>query len=190
MTDVKYTTDRKAKWVRNIALAIALIWAGYWTLWCCVMVNGLSEYESFGSVNWIMVSAWALIAWVSSAIAWRWGLAGGLMLICLCLFLPLSWFLSLPNVHQDTCPFELWGLPLQLPVPLLSSAAGILFVVSWGARRTVRLRNSIKKYWWVVAIVALEVVVVVCAWLWEWGWRYFLCSACWWDPQGQCYFVL
>ena len=70
---------------------------------------------------------------VSVAIAWKWSLIGGILLIIGSLFWPVWLLIRMPPM---TTPMPLPTLALGiLPVSLPLLATGILFLLSWEGRR-------------------------------------------------------
>ena len=69
---------------------------------------------------------------ISVAIAWKWSLIGGILLIIGGLFWPVWRLTTMPPTSQ---PMPLATLALViLPVSLLPLASGILFLLSWRAK--------------------------------------------------------
>ncbi len=122
MTGVRKTTDRAAKWMRYIARALAVAWAGWWAL-----LSLLSLMLNF-SLVWVFVAiCLSLFLLVSTAIPWRWEAIGGVVL----LLEGLVFFTAQIFVGFGGVPHILVVLAVGLP-PLL---AGFLFLASWWASR-------------------------------------------------------
>ena len=74
MTNINYTGDRTTKWMRYVARALALIWAGWWTFFG--LASGLAEGLSPAGVL-LHATLPGLIFLVSAVITWRWEAIGG-----------------------------------------------------------------------------------------------------------------
>jgi|GEM_PF-1069707 len=150
MTQVARNADQKTRLMRRIARVLAVIWAICWTLMWSVflsfvlIMSAISvPYSDFPPVQawfglWLFL---LLVAWVATAVAWRWEAIGGVMLVVVGLLGSLTFGLValdyLAFIAQGA-PVELWtdASSLQLPVALLliaaalPLAAGSLFLAS------------------------------------------------------------
>jgi hypothetical protein len=91
MTQDQGTTDEGARWMRYIALALALIWAAYWTwlyqvLWVDLPSSFSVARPDFES--WQVMAAMVLTPWVAAAIPWRWERTGAVLLLIASVLLP------------------------------------------------------------------------------------------------------
>jgi hypothetical protein len=129
MTDVRRTTDRATKWMRQIARALALICAILPTL-----VVGAILFDPIYPMNipprtWddlltlLFVALVLLLVWGGAAIPWRWERAGGVVLLLEGL-LVFIWRLVMYRRYPEAMVFAaIVALP---PV-----VAGSLFLASW-----------------------------------------------------------
>jgi len=114
-------------WMRVAALAIALLWAGWWVFF--------ETAEGVGSHEFMQAVIFAVVMFGAVAIAWKWPAAGGTLLIlvsaaAVAMFAP-AW------LHH----FDLWptvGLFAMMPLPPL--VAGVLLLLSRYGRHPVRTR--------------------------------------------------
>ena len=135
MTEVQDSTDRKAERMRNIARALALVWAGLASLTIVVAalyvlghggLLGMMRLQGLSYVANLLVSLGLLltsallilIPWVSALVAWEWEVMGGILLIVLGV-------LSVP-----------------LCIGVLPLAAGILFLASSWILESSRVAQS------------------------------------------------
>ncbi|TKJ29698.1 MAG: hypothetical protein CEE40_07615 [Chloroflexi bacterium B3_Chlor] len=171
MAEFQDTTERRLKWTRRIARALALACAGLWT--CLVAAVALFTVSICSSVNfwdvmdrplrecigevWLgkvwLVFTVVLVLWVSAAISWRWQRAGGVALLVegLLLFSATIGLLIMPELG-----FAVLGRSYGVSVLLfcgffeyallllgaLPIAAGILFLLGWWKSRTPRLAQN------------------------------------------------
>lgn len=122
MTGVGETTDRATKWMRYIARALALIWAGWWAF--CIVASLMLNF----SLVWLLVAiCLSLLLLASATIPWRWEAIGGVVLALEGLLL----FTAQMFVGFGGAAHILAVLGAGLP-PLV---AGILFLASWWKSR-------------------------------------------------------
>jgi hypothetical protein len=106
-----------SKWMRYTALALALLWAGWWVFF--------ETAEAVGSHDFMQAIIFAVVMFGAVAIAWRWPAVGGALLVlvsavAIAMFAPI-W------LHR----FDLWptvGLFATMPLPLL--VAGVLLLLA------------------------------------------------------------
>lgn len=114
-----YNSNQAAKILRTIAMAVISI-SG--TLWLFQgLVSGLNKGLGPGGVLFHLLPG--LINLAGAAIAWQWGLIGGIILIILGLF---DFFLYLSSLGLELLAF-IYALPSGFPLLL----AGCLFIISW-----------------------------------------------------------
>jgi hypothetical protein len=121
MAKVDSTGDRIAKWMRGIAVVLALSWAGFWTFFG--IASGIAERVSPVGVLYHSIFP-GLIFLVSAIVAWRWGFIGGILLIVESLLVFVAYPIMFGQMPLLIMVFTL--LTLALP-PLI---AGLLFLVS------------------------------------------------------------
>jgi len=125
MGSIDYNVDHVAKWLRNIAMAVILISAIFWLFYSLAS----SVNKGFGPGGVLFHITPSLIFLASAAIAWQWGVIGGIILIILGLF---GFFLYLAKLGLG-----LWVFIYALPTGLPPFGAGCLFLMSWWrAKRT------------------------------------------------------
>lgn len=162
MTEVQDSTNRAAKWMRQIAL----IWACWWTFYIVAGVVLLDSLVSFNATilfqdapplremtplgPWfcVMVPLLVLIPWVSVAIARRWGAVGGVILVLegLLVFIPLPVIFPphySPHMDRAYSPLTSQNLLCTPPIALPTLLVGFLFLGSWWrSRRSGIAQNS------------------------------------------------
>ena len=129
MKEIDYTGDRVARWMRYVARALALIWAGWWTFFG--LACGLGEGMSPAGVL-LHAALPGLIFLVSAAIAWRWEAIGGIVLVLEGLLV----FIAYPVMTYSRFPLSTIVFVL-LTMALPPLAAGFLFLASWQKSRTI-----------------------------------------------------
>ena len=129
MAIINDTGKVTTKWMRYIAVGLALIWAVCWTFFG--LVSGAGEGLK-GVLTNIPNTLPGLVFLVSTAIAWRWEAIGGVALL-MCGLFALFFF------HIGKNPFLL--LTMVLP-PLV---AGFLFLVSWWKSRNINLELQMRE---------------------------------------------
>jgi hypothetical protein len=140
MTEVQDTTDRRVKWMRYSARALALLWAAWCSLsvayssallagfFQCIDCPSHEQGPVWGTGLLVPTACLALPIWASAAIGWRWERIAGVVLV-------------LEGLVSITC---LWMIPARWVLltvaigatPLPALAAGILFLASWWTSRS------------------------------------------------------
>jgi hypothetical protein len=150
MTEVQDTTDRKAKWVRDIALAIALIWASVWTfntaataLIAATPSRPAEWIARFTLGGWLTIAVLLVVPWASVAVARTRAVIGGIMLVPAGLLSSqYGWLMfigALPHTPAMDPGNQMPFLPcilLSLATPVPAMVAGCLFLISWWRSRT------------------------------------------------------
>ena len=139
-------------WMRRTARALALVWAGYWTVsyvswvWNPGGDWGPADYWPAG-----MVATLVLASWVAAAVPWRWEHAGAGLLLFATFVLPLAGYAFLISLWGPEGSFVLsmGCLISQVPMALLALPASRLLLVSWRRSRTAerqRGTDAAKRY--------------------------------------------
>ncbi|RLC61268.1 MAG: hypothetical protein DRI01_08795 [Chloroflexi bacterium] len=116
------------KWLRRTGLIVGLAGAVWLTLFIFAVSEGRFSWYSVPTVIVFVLPFLAIIA-----IAWKWSLIGGILLIAGGLFWPVWRLTTMPPTTQ---PMPLPTLALVLlPVSLPLLASGILFLLSREGRR-------------------------------------------------------
>ena len=116
------------KWLRRAGLIVGLAGAVWLTLFIFAVSEGRFSWYSVPTVIVFVLPFLAIIA-----IAWKWSLIGGILLIAGGLFWPVWRLTTMPPTTQ---PMPLPTLALVLlPVSLPLLASGILFLLSREGRR-------------------------------------------------------
>jgi len=115
------TSSNRRKWLRRAGLIIGLVWAGWMTIVLLVMV------ESHLTAAIIGIPLLACVA-----VAWRWGLAGGVILIIVGLFSAVQEIMGLASIVIGGAIFD----PLEMMAGALFTAwpplaSGILLLLWW-----------------------------------------------------------
>lgn len=127
------TTDRATKWMRYIARALTVIWAGFWTFFLVsgTLLDPLSGAMTTGRWEEALPALLKIVLLfvVPAAIPWLWEAVGGIVCVVAGFVLPIYVVLPLPDapLSQIIGTSLLFGLP-----PLV---AGILFLASWWRSR-------------------------------------------------------
>jgi hypothetical protein len=129
MTSIDYNADHVAKWLRSIAMAVILISAIFWLLYS--LASSLNKGFGLGGVLFHITPG--LIFFAGAAIAWQWGVVGGIILIILGLF---DFFLYLAKLGVG-----MWAFIYALPTGLPPFGSGCLFLMSWWRARRTKLRQ-------------------------------------------------
>jgi Tol biopolymer transport system component len=144
-SEVQDTGDVSARKMRRIARVLALIWAACWTAWSALLslflYGWLPSPRAAPPLEWWLVLVFMLsVAWVPTAIAWRWAAIGGILLVGAGLLVFSLRFGWADWLHEDTVvglSLQLMGTPFVPDVarlPFLAGlpfAAGSLFLASW-----------------------------------------------------------
>jgi hypothetical protein len=133
MAEAKDARDRRAKWLRYTARALAFFWA----LSCTVAIVSFWVYMFLGYLYFLVVllGCWipllGLALWGTAAIAWRRERIGGVLLV-LHASLVSTW--AAHNLRRE---FGDMGMLLVVVVGALPAlVAGDLFLVAWWKSRT------------------------------------------------------
>ena len=129
MRSIDYNVDHVAKWLRNIAMALISISAIFWLVYS--LVSSLNK--GFGPGGVLFHITPGLIFLAGAAIAWQWGVIGGIFLIILGLF---DFFLYLGKLGLG-----MWAFIYALPTGLPPFGAGCLFIMSWWRAKRIKLRQ-------------------------------------------------
>lgn len=134
MADVNRTSKRSAKWMCYIARALALIWACWWTFFG--LVSGAGE-----GLKGLLANAPnalpGLVFLASVAIAWRWVVIGGIVLVLEGLFI----FIAYPVMVHSRFPLSTIIFVL-LTMGLSPLVAGFLFLISRWKSGTLRVSQD------------------------------------------------
>ena len=122
------TTNNRRKWLRRAGLIVGLVGAGGLTLFILATTETLFTWYA---VPTVLVLGLPFLAMV--AVAWKWPLIGGILLIATGLFWTVWRAVTIPPTpYPFLLPLLVWGI---LPVSLPLLASGILFLLSWEGRR-------------------------------------------------------
>ena len=116
------------KWLRRAGLIVGLAGATELTLF--ILATSEGRFSWFAAPTVVIL---VLPFLVSVAIAWKWPLIGGILLIIGGLFWPVWRLISMPPMSTPM-PLPILALVI-LPVSLPLLATGILFLLSWEGRR-------------------------------------------------------
>jgi hypothetical protein len=143
MTEAADTKQRRARWMRRIALVLAVVWAGYWTYWLAPAAAEMleHEYQLFTLAHRIATAILALPFWVAAAIPWWRESAGGVVLLVTNFLLPCLVLAFRPWYHRSSLFMWIWLLYL-LPMLVLGCIAGFLLLASWWKSRTASPRQA------------------------------------------------
>ncbi len=133
MGSIDYNVDHVAKWLRNIAMVVISISAILWLFYSLAS----SVNKGFGPGGVLFHITPGLIFLAGAAIAWQWGVIGGIILIILGLF---GFFLYLAMLGLG-----LWAFIYALPTGLPPFGAGCLFLMSWWKAKRTKLRQTENK---------------------------------------------
>ncbi len=133
MGSIGYNGDHVAKWLRNIAMVVISISAILWLFYSLAS----SVNKGFGPGGVLFHITPGLIFLAGAAIAWQWGVIGGIILIILGLF---GFFLYLAMLGLG-----LWAFIYALPTGLPPFGAGCLFLMSWWKAKRTKLRQTENK---------------------------------------------
>ena len=121
--------NKRQKRLYRAGLIVGLAGAIELTLFIFATSEGRFSWYSVPTVILIVLPFLAMVA-----VAWKWPLIGGILLIAACLFWPVWRLTTIPPMTQ---PMPLPTLALVLlPVSLPLLACGILFLLSWKAERS------------------------------------------------------
>ena len=122
MANISHTGDRVTRWIRYIARALAMIWAGWWMYLgvASAFVEGLNLVEVL-----VRTTLPGLVFLVSAVIAWRWEAIGGVALVVESLLI----FIAYPVMTYGSLPLSTVVFML-LTMGLPPLVAGSLFLVS------------------------------------------------------------
>jgi hypothetical protein len=134
MSQMSTPRKRGIRWMRYLAVIVALLWAGFWTFFG--LASGISE--GLSPVGILHHSIFpGLIFLISAIIAWRWNLVGGILLVLESLFV----FVVYPMRFMD---FPLITILLVLATMALPPMiAGILFIVSYKSTKSLKKEVSL-----------------------------------------------
>jgi len=116
------------KWLRRTGLIVGLAGAVWLTLFIFAVSEGRFSWYSVPTVIVFVLPFLAIIA-----IAWKWSLIGGILLIAGGLFWPVWRLTTMPPTTQPMPLPTLALVLLSVSLPLLAS--GILFLLSREGRR-------------------------------------------------------
>ena len=122
----EYSWRRKTNWMRHVAGALVLVWAGFWLFFG--LASGIAEGLSRGGVL-VHTTFPGLIFLASAVVAWRTQVIGAALLLMEGLAVLIAY--PIMTYHQfrfSTIVFVI--LTMSLP-PLV---AGLLFIASWRLR--------------------------------------------------------
>ncbi|MHC4224534.1 MAG: DUF7670 domain-containing protein [Planctomycetota bacterium] len=110
--------DATSSWMRWIARGLLILWIGFW-VWFNI-ASGISEVGTDGIGALLAHSMVAIVILAAGVVAWRWPLAGGVLLLLLAAF--GQWFFH-PNLQVAAV--------LTLP----PAVVGLLLVAAWKLAR-------------------------------------------------------
>ena len=149
----KMSTDygERGKWLRRAGLITGLVTAGIaavFIIGSIFMANSVSTSESLPPYVWIVSTIPVLLLFGAVAVAWKWNLTGGILLIAISIWPLVSTQLTLPGLLEElnqmpevaagTINIEMvrplviiGGVIMAIP-PL---ASGVLFILAWVSGR-------------------------------------------------------
>lgn len=129
MTSVRHTTDQGTKWMRFMAWALTLMWAGFWTPLLVARIlfdPPLAARLMKEDARALLIEGLLFLGlWFGTVLPWRWEAVGGAVLV----LESVAFFIWLPVEVPN-------AIAKTMPVLLIGLAAGILFLASWWKSRT------------------------------------------------------
>lgn len=122
--------DHVTKWLRNIGMAVISISGISWLF--SSLASSANKGFGPGGVLFHVITP-GLIFLAGAAVAWQWGVIGGIILIILGLF---GFFLYLASLGLG-----LWAFIYALPTGLPPLVTGCLFIMSWWRAKRTKLRQ-------------------------------------------------
>lgn len=113
------------KWMRWTARVLSLAWGGWWTFFG--LASGIGEKMNAAGIL-LHAAVPGLIFLALAIVAWKWELAGGIIVLIIGLVL----FLTYPLVMRMP-PTVVVTVLLMLALPPL--VAGVLFVLGWRMKK-------------------------------------------------------
>jgi hypothetical protein len=139
-------SERK-KWLRRAGLIVGLVTAGITSvliIGSIFIANAVSTSESLPSYVWIVTAIPALLLFGVVAVAWKWNLTGGILLVVVGIWPLVSTLLTLPGLLEELNqmpeiaastvdieimrPFIIIGGVIMTIPPV---ASGVLFILAW-----------------------------------------------------------
>lgn len=149
--------DNTSRWMRYVARALTLLWAGWWIFFGVATVVS----EEFSPTGVSILVCYTLIFLASAAIPWFWEAIGAVILVfegvIVLVGYPMMTFSHFP-------PSTILFVVLTMALPPL--VAGFLFLACWRKSRTSRIPPKLKKITlWALGSFAMLAVLLL-AWVW------------------------
>lgn len=128
MAHINYTGGRATKWMRYIARALVLTWAGWWVFFAVASLLS----EGFSTEGVLIVTGFSLILLAGAVIPWRWEAIGGAVLVLEGILVSVGY--PVMTMHSNLPLWVMVSTLLALALPPL--VAGSLFLASWRKSKT------------------------------------------------------